>query len=587
LLHIEFDPHACTGCGLCAESCNENAIVMTSVEELRELDLASFPHVEKFQNTQSDTLEYLLKSPEISPFQALRLKRGYARNMIARGKSNSDLYKAITDVLLMAKLKAEKQTLNYIASVKSSVEDLQEHIHDLLGQAIPDRDFSSVHDTVKRNNGHRISVGELIGTGAHASLNSRELKRKLDLLEKLTQLRDHLEQGYSGGVRVGLALMIFENPYLNGLCNYPENPFDIPAWSQGDIKTAFGVQEALFLNYLEELKLLKRAALEVKGKYHPAVHEQELSELTWNSLSDEEKENIPSVIALGGWEDSGVSEDYISAYSLPMKVVLFEDFSRITPKKGYKAIDFARNTGWSVWQGVQGHENIKYRQLTEFFNQKGPGLYSFLTLEKELWAARETLKERGFIAVASRAWPIIKASTGQGLAFPKIRLEGNPQIKENLVVVRSGDEIDEKKEYTLTWADLVVRMISRKGELEPLEDGGENATPASVVINGQINESGGAVMNPAGKNLWVQPTSGIIEESKQVLGNWQALKQYAGYSETASEEVKEEIKSIFEKELNEEKRKIQKLYDEKATAQKGEIKKLLKEKLVALALKRK
>ncbi|MDH5382325.1 MAG: 4Fe-4S binding protein, partial [Cyclobacteriaceae bacterium] len=54
LLHIEFDPHACTGCGLCAESCNENAIVMTSVKELRELDLASFPQVEKFQNTQSD-----------------------------------------------------------------------------------------------------------------------------------------------------------------------------------------------------------------------------------------------------------------------------------------------------------------------------------------------------------------------------------------------------------------------------------------------------------------------------------------------------------------------------------------------------
>ncbi len=51
-------------------------------------------------------------------------------------------------------------------------------------------------------------------------------------------------------------------------------------------------------NILDQVRLLRRADLEVKGQYRPEIQDEKIAALSWSDLSAKEKELLPPLLVV-------------------------------------------------------------------------------------------------------------------------------------------------------------------------------------------------------------------------------------------------------------------------------------------------
>ena len=84
---------------------------------------------------------------------------------------------------------------------------------------------------------------------------------------------------------------------------FPSNPFTQPWFNslfQDSQASAVGVFEGMVSMYMDEVKARRTAELELDDAYDPAVHDKQLSTLTWHKFTEEELDVLPTVLTISG-----------------------------------------------------------------------------------------------------------------------------------------------------------------------------------------------------------------------------------------------------------------------------------------------
>ena len=144
-------------------------------------------------------------------------------------------------------------------------------------------------------------------------MDTASLNRKLSVLKGLEALLWTLSEGPTGAGRARFGLAIHGGDKLEWAQSYPYNPFSGPTVVHSDHSTpemVSGLFQGQKNNILNNVKLLRRAVLEAKGKYNPVAHDKEIAKLTWTDLSVEEQSQLAPIILIanqdqiienGGW----------------------------------------------------------------------------------------------------------------------------------------------------------------------------------------------------------------------------------------------------------------------------------------------
>ena len=129
------------------------------------------------------------------------------------------------------------------------------------------------------------------------------LKRVTTLVSKLKDLKWRYESGTTGRGRSTMGLLNSTGCTSVWGSTYPFNPYPFP-WSnhlfQDSPSLAMGVFEGHMAKMAEGFKAVRRAELELEGKYNPELHEDFFTYFNWQEFSDEEWELCPPVVAVGG-----------------------------------------------------------------------------------------------------------------------------------------------------------------------------------------------------------------------------------------------------------------------------------------------
>jgi pyruvate/2-oxoacid:ferredoxin oxidoreductase alpha subunit/ferredoxin len=310
-----INPHACTSCGRCAEACPEEAIELLPATTSLSGELqATYGLWEKLPDTPAPIIERLVQDDTYHPFAALLLSRHYYQSMA--GGSLSEAGAEAKQAFHLVAALAESILQPRLAMLARELEDLirllSENIHQQLGAAMPREGFAPLEQIMDETGGAKLPLDELL-----AKLGQRErlelvdtaaMQRKLHLLHDLKALRWAITEGPTGTARARLGLLVPVGtwPWAEG---FPYNVFLHPALLADKLDMAGlgeGLLQGQLRHALDQVRLLRRARLEAKGKYRPEQHGPEIAALGWEALEEREQALLPPLLLLAGpgWLDA-------------------------------------------------------------------------------------------------------------------------------------------------------------------------------------------------------------------------------------------------------------------------------------------
>ncbi|MEK6616462.1 MAG: hypothetical protein AABZ32_10185, partial [Bacteroidota bacterium] len=237
LFSLAIDTNSCTGCSVCAAVCTEDALKMTEQNsEILFAHQTKYSLWEQMPDTSADTITRLLDEKKYNSFSAILLSRYFnlALNGISNGKEG-DASKAMVHLITaMAEASVQPKVKEAIKTIDELISGLSENIHSQLGSALPSQDFdalSKVLSEIKEDRKPFDEVIEKLGAGDHLKLvDTKSLKRKVDLTKSLRTLKWLLSEGSTGTgrARMGIAL----DGSLSWSNSYPWNNFTSPVLIQ-------------------------------------------------------------------------------------------------------------------------------------------------------------------------------------------------------------------------------------------------------------------------------------------------------------------------------------------------------------------
>jgi pyruvate/2-oxoacid:ferredoxin oxidoreductase alpha subunit/ferredoxin len=335
---VAINPYACTSCGRCAEACPEGAIEMLpgDVAFLERIQ-TNYDLWEKLPDTPAPIVERLVQDETCDPFAALLLSRHYYQSLA--GGSLSEAGAEAKQAFHLAAALAESILQPRLAKLVQELEDLigqlSANIHQQLSAAIPRQGFAPLEQIMAETGGAKLPLDELL-----AKLGQRErlelvdtaaMQRKLHLLHDLQALRWAITEGPTGTARARLGLLVQAGawPWAE---RFPYNAFLHPALAvdaDGAVALAQGVQQGQLRHALDQVRLLRRARLEAKGKYRPEQHGPEIAALRWEDLDEVEQALLPPLLLLAGpdWLDALPPRQLgaLLASPGPLKILVFDE----------------------------------------------------------------------------------------------------------------------------------------------------------------------------------------------------------------------------------------------------------------------
>ncbi|MCB9273080.1 MAG: 2-oxoacid:acceptor oxidoreductase family protein [Lewinellaceae bacterium] len=503
LFSITINPTTCKGCMECVNVCDDDALRVTtqtedSVARLRKewdlwLDLPNTPA--KFNRI--DDLE-----EKIGPLETILLnKDAYLKFASGDGaclgcseKSVIHLFVATVESLMQPRIK------KHVAYLDELIDKLEKHIQLKLIKTVNVSDADMMSKIVAE-----MRDGDLTMAGIASKLESAQgsepidqdwLKNVTQLLAKLKQLKWKYTDGTTGNGRSSM-----------GMCNatgctsvwgstYPYNPYPFP-WAnhlfQDSTSMAMGIFEGHMAKMAEGFRAIRKAELELSGRYDHSIHDDFFTYFTWQQFTDEEWLLCPPVVALGGdgaMYDIGFQNlSRMMASGKPIKVIIVD--TQVYSNTGGQACtsgfigqvsDMAQYG--KVWQGkpeprkeigliAMAHRNTYVLQATmantsqmiegfiDGLMARRPALFNlYTTCQPEHGVADDLGAHQAKLAMESRAYPIFKYNPDKGVkAEEAFDLSGNPAIDQTwptyqLKYLENGRE--KSMEVAMTFADFAV-----------------------------------------------------------------------------------------------------------------------------------
>ena len=501
LLSITVNPYTCKGCMECVEVCDDDALrpmrqTDETVEHLREQwgfwqDLPNTPE----RYIRVDDLEEGIGALEtilLDKANYLAFSSGDGACLGCSEKTVMHLFTATVEALMQARVSKHVKHINEL------IERLQKHIQLKLIEELNVDD--SLANLVSDAGDHDLTLAEIAqrveDQGGGQPIDQDWLRRVTKLVSSLKDLKSKYESGVTGRGRSTMGMLNATGCTSVWGSTFPYNPYPFP-WAnhlfQDAPSLAMGVFEGHMAKMADGFKAVRRAELELEGRYNPEEHDDFLTYFNWKQFSDEEWELCPPVVAVGGdgaMYDIGFQNlSRLMASGMPVKVLVVDtqvysntggqactsgffgqisdmaQYGRATKgkeerRKEIGLIGMAHRTTY-VLQSTISHPAHMIEGFIQGLKTRRPALFNlYSSCQPEHGIGDDMSAHQAKLAVESRAYPIFKYNPDAGVTAEEcFDLQGNPAIDQDWPTYEmkfSEDGVDRTMTIPMTFADFAM-----------------------------------------------------------------------------------------------------------------------------------
>lgn len=596
LFSVVVNPATCTGCGICAEACEDEAInIVEEDAELLSNAEAAFRLWEALPTVTASTIERLHES-DYNPLATLLLPKENFNTMTGGSKSEvNNAYKTLIHLVTAAASNMAAPKQKALAShINELIESISEKVHESLSNALPKENLEALSMTLRETRSQKTSFHEIVDRleelGQQKMVDTRELQRKTDLVDALKELSWVIKEGPTGMGRATFGLYLTGSEQMSWAQEYPLNNFTVPAvvqWQSSAPEQVLGLVNGHIRHQIDNIKLIRRAEMEAAGKYDPAAHDLEIAALDWDRLTEDERNSIPPILIVGDREDVNSSGwqslNKLLATEYPVKVILLDHIappakdSVASLSQSYSGLINAIATKKAfVFQGSIADSAHMAKGLISGMAEAKPALLNLYAYNEALHGSEATDGiAYAHLAVNSRTFPLLSFSPDKehGFLNGTINLDANRNNREDWIDEEIKLPTEESLAYKITWADWAFTQEAWKSEFKKVESGGNNVPVAEFVKMSAKDRANKipVIMRSTQKGLVNYSASRIVVRmTETVLDNWNTLQELAGliteFPVKLSEEVKKELANKFDQDVAE----LRKEYDQKLKEQEQE-----------------
>ncbi len=443
LLFWSVDPAACTGCGLCAAACDEEAIelVERTIEHAQEAAQA-FGDWAALPDTPGPIIAQAAEHPEVGPMAAMLLSRAAAEAQVATptGEPGSGERLAARLVAAAAEVHGQQRMAALVAKLDEAREHLGTRLTKLLTGALSAVELDKIGLAASRAKGRKLDLGalgsQLDAVDATVRLDRVEVMRIGRVAEQIEHLRELLVQGADGLGRARFGVLVAGERVDSWATRFPGHPYYAPVVTSLDdraVALARGLAHGLMAKHLAVVRALRRAELLVSPPKDLPAQLDAVQALRWRDLTDWERASCPPLLVLG---DDGALVDrgltWISRLlgsDLPIKVVLLDSRGRLDDAAVDPALVAMGHRVAYVVAGSIAHGPQLGEGLEGALRYGGPALVHLYAPSP----GRDGFPTDGALAVASaavagRAHILLRYDpSAAGALGSRVSLDGNPE----------------------------------------------------------------------------------------------------------------------------------------------------------------
>lgn len=616
LFALSVDTNACIGCGICESVCEEEAIIMQDIStEILAQAQKQYAIWEQLSDTSSDTIARLIDNADYSSAAAIMLSRNFYMTMHGAGSHEDAVARTLLHLVSsVAEATVQPVVSNFLSQIDHARQQLSDSIKKALADAIPPSLFTEFSKMFSDVSSERVSIDEIIEKGKEIQpmtrLNKSLLERRSSLLKSLGALKQLVSEGNSGMGRARYAVIL--DASLSSLATYPNNPFSTPVtlMTASSPDMILGLVTGHTESVIDNMKLMRMAALEVDGSYNPAIHDEEIASLSYERLTPEERLQVPPVLVAIRYSSLAKLNMRSTLQMLhdgwPVKWIVLDDISpnqmqtsgEIVAKDSWIYSAIATQQAYILKSSLADTSHLINGLLTGF-KQSGSAIFWLLEsgAEKEL-LSDYSIRDLQRLAMHSRSYQHADYNPQREgrLVSSHISLSSNssPDQDWQRVSLKYMEDNEEKEFQTvLTWADWCFANRTSSEEFSLFHPGIGSAVAVEEYLQQSEAERKGKVpvlyrLN-ARKELvrYVVPQY-VIMQTESVMRNWRMLKEFSGdlteYPEKLYALAQKEASAGYEMEkkklIEEYESRIQQLEQEYLLS----VREKLKNKLVELSI---
>ncbi len=612
LFSLSIDPVSCTGCGLCVEVCEEEALVLKPSEKAFEEQLLQTQKVwEQLPDTSSDTIRRMVYEADYDPFAATLLSRnfylsttgGATQEEGAASKSILHLIAAVTESVI------QTQVSEQLGQLRRLIDDLSANIHQHLSDALPHDDFQLLVEGMQAS---KLPLDAVIrnmqSEGQPKLIDTPALQRKIALLNDLKELAWDLGEGPTGGGRARYGISLVESPNLSWAEDYPYNPFTVPViWHREGAapEKLKGMMLGWRRHLIDNVRLLRRGELEVKDKYRPEVHDREIGHLSWDQLKVEEKQLLNPLFLVGDQQVFSQNNNNslldVLLLDMPIKIVVLDtaaETSTAALSRSNSALFAAMSLRHAqIFRGSLTNKQRLYEGLRDGIHSLKPALFHLFSPEEEVFVNETSnWKDLSSLALQTRAFTSFRfdPDVASGYLASDIRIDANPDAGKDWVRTDLNyleDEEEKTMLYTWTYADwLYAQKAWKKHFRIPAAE--EQILPMAefLAMDAASRKGKIPVIYSINEEVQLEPYAAdirVVNATQNALRQWNSLREVAGaltpFPEKLQQQIEENVKAKYEQLMTE----LKSEYEEKLRSQEQnmmkEVKRKLSDKLMVLS----
>lgn len=569
LLSLTLNPVSCTGCGICVEACPENALQWTEqkpeqVEVYRrnwqlQLDLPG-PSRERIASFVADEDTH-------SHVNRLLDRRAYHSMVAGDGiKSGNGARTAIHLLGASTESIMQERFAAHAARLEQQIGGLEDLVQGNVSGALSINDFDEFSRRLSRLDDGQLDgadLARLLDQSGRHEIDPARLRRQSALVVELKKRLQRYADTDAGKGRARLLFAVDPGASSFWSGSYPYNPYLQP-WvchlPGGDTAgLARGIAESIRRVLLADIRLYRRAELELSGSYDPARHDAELDALEWDDLNQTERQLAPPVfLVCGGDEQREIAASAADLY--PFRIVMIDQQGLLLPEPGREAArsrlagDYDNLPGpqsdYLVVQSCVGHPGHLIKSVGEMLAYDGPSLLHVYAPDPHAsgFAIGKCIAQAE-LAADSRTFPLFRAERRQGRLA--LSIDDNPAADgdwpdtEMIVREHGGQESVVAKRVTV--ADWAINESRYRRHFEILPRGHLNETMTPLVDYLELDSEQRETLQPyidiaddAQQHRIALVSAVMVDACELARDNWRRLQRLATPAEAPKEPVREE-----------------------------------------------
>jgi pyruvate-ferredoxin/flavodoxin oxidoreductase len=502
LFSITVNPYTCKGCMECVEICEDDALLAThqdeaAIEKMRSdwafwLDLptsdSSFNRIDDL-NEKIGALHTLLLDKD----NYNSMSCGDGACLGCGEKTVIHLFTSTVTALMQPRAKQQ------VERIEKLIEQLEQHVRLKLAAGVDLSSASAIAEATSAEGDLTLSnLSENLDAEHEKTVIDREwLQWATQLLDQLRDLKWRYLEGTTKNGRAEMGIVNSTGCTSVWGSTFPYNPYPFP-WSSHLFQDSPSVAMGLFEGHMRKMAngfaAIRKAELELAGKYNPAEHDDFFKQFNWKQFNDDEWLLCPPVVSVGGdgaMYDIGFQNlSRVLASGMPVKVLVLDtqvysntggqactsgyigQVADMSPygkawkgkeemRKEVSLIGIAHRTTYVLQSAISNTTHL-IEGYIDGLNSRRPALFNiYAVCPPEHGVGDDVAFLQSKLAVEGRAYPLMKYDPDGGESIEEcIDLEGNPSLDDDWPLYSLSYENDkgeeEKLEVPMTFADFAL-----------------------------------------------------------------------------------------------------------------------------------